>query len=197
MYYYYRSNYVTPYFFETGLTRKIPGSFHLNPLFSKPVFYFRYILTFNSVVDLLCIIPTIIPSVPLNTSFVRTLRILRLFRLMVAYKEIRNVSKMVMRTLWESIDALLLLFIASSIAGVFYGAIIFIVERGTYTVTADYPTGYYEISTSTGVGVQESLFADALTGAYFALVTLATGLSLINCFVMLTVMLCCVYTAYY
>lgn len=165
------------YFFEPKLTEKVPGSFTLNPLFSKHIFYLRYVLTANSIIDLLCIIPTLLPAsiTTLNTSFVRSLRILRLFRLMVAYKEIRSVCKMVIRTLKESMDALLLLFIASSVAAVFYGAVIYVVEKGKFTVTAAYPNGYYQTFTTAGVGVQESLFTDAMTGAYFVLVTLATG----------------------
>jgi len=94
---------------------------------------------------------------------------------MVANKEIRSVSKMVIRTLSESFDALLLLIMATSIAAIFYGAVIYVVEQGTFTVTPAYPYGYYQTTTSTGVGVQESLFTDAMTGSYFVLVTLATG----------------------
>lgn len=161
----------------------------MNPNFNWIEFYIRYIISIRSLIDLACIIPFYIElslladGVSSSATFargIRVLRVFRMFKLLLASKRIRTMLKLIGLALKRSRDALILLTLTSLTLSVFFGSILYTVEKGVYTVSTDFPSGYYVVPTVNQYSTQQSLFESALTGIYAAVVTLTTGNIIIN-----------------
>lgn len=196
--YMYRTNFVTRYWFETPPDDRvhsdscikgcgyvfIAGRFEMNPNFNYFEFYIRYIISIRSLVDLACIIPSFFElsyltrGVSVNTTFVRVLRVFRVFRvlkLLLASKKVRTMLKLIVMALQMSKDVLILLTLTSFTLSVFFGSILFTVEKGTFTVSDSFPDGYFSVPTNNQYSTQQSLFESAFTGIYASVITLTTG----------------------
>lgn len=184
-----KTNFVTRYWFETpSEERDEPscsqlGHFKMNPNFNRVEFYIRYIVSIRSLVDLACIVPAFVELAYLtsqrssSSTFVRVLRIFRVFRvfkLLLASKKIRNMLKLIGLALHQSRDALILMMLTSLTLSVFFGSILFTVEKGVFVVSDTFPDGYYRVPTVNQYSTQQSLFESAMTGIYAAVITLTT-----------------------
>jgi len=152
--------------------------FKSNPHFSKIEFYIRYILSIRSLIDIACILPSYIAfagSSQGSTSFIRVLRILRIFKLITANKSIMRIIFIVNMSLQRSKDAFIILMMASFVVAIFSGSVMFTIEQGKYVVDSNNPTGYYEVPTINQAFTQQSLWQSAFIGAYYSAVTLTTG----------------------
>jgi hypothetical protein len=65
--------------------------------------------------------------------------------------------------------------LTSFVAAIFFGSIMYNLERGHFTVDLDHPHGFYEIHTTNGIDNGVSSYSSALAGAYYTVVTLTTG----------------------
>ena len=86
------------------------------------------------------------------------------------------------RALQMSKDVLILIILTSFTLCVFFGCILYTVEKGTFIVSENFPSGYYVVPTVNQYSTQQSLFQSAMTGMYVAIITLMTGENIV-CFV--------------
>ena len=82
---------------------------------------------------------------------------------------------MVHEALTRSADAIVMMFLVSFVLAVFFGSIIFFVEKGNYTVNSMYLNGYYEVISANRINTQKSSFSSVLDGMYFVFFTLTRG----------------------
>ena len=147
-----RVNGITPYSWEPPGHRYLPWSgvaFPLNPGYSMIEFYIRYILTTRSVIDIVCILPGVVTLASgggqSQSTFIRLLRVFRIFKLLMSNKRVTAIIGVIIESLNLSIEALILLVVASSMIGIFFGSLLLIIEKGSFEVTASYPDGYVVI----------------------------------------------------
>lgn len=67
---------------------------------------------------------------------------------------------LVFKTFQVCRNLLIILAMFAFIACVFFGALLFIIEQGTFTANATFPNGFYETQAINQVTTQESLFAN-------------------------------------
>jgi hypothetical protein len=108
------------------------------------------------------------------------LRVLRIVKLFLFNGYATTLMKNVSETLKSSRDALTLLFVISLVSAVFFGSVIFLIERGEFEVDLQHQSGYFRTVASNGVDTQESLFGSVLTGIYYTFTTLTTGQSVLS-----------------
>eukprot|EP00605_Chrysophyceae_sp_TOSAG23-4_P001173 GSChrysophyteH1.ASY1.ANO1.1281.1 assembled CDS len=137
---------------------------------------YSYFWQTKNLIDVIAIIPfyiTVIDSdADASLSFIR---VLRLFRIVRAFNMNANagVTSLIIKTVTESMEVILLLLFFSAMIILIYGSIIFDVEMGKFTVDADYPTGAYLRKDLNGE-VGESPFTSTLVGMYWAVITMTT-----------------------
>lgn len=130
----------------------------------------------KNLIDVVAIIPfyvTLIdPNADASLSFIR---VLRLFRIVRAFNMNANtgVTSLIIKTVNESMEVILLLLFFSAMIILIYGSIIFDVEMGTYTVNALHPDGAYLRKNIEGE-IGESPFTSTLVGMYWAVITMTT-----------------------
>lgn len=118
--------------------------FEENRHFSKLEFYIRYIFSIRSLIDIACIMPSYIAYAGTSqgrTSFIRVLRILRIFKLITATKSIMRIIFIVNMSLQRSKDAFIILLMASFAVAIFAGSIMYTIEQGQFVVDSNYPNG--------------------------------------------------------
>lgn len=113
----------------------------------------RYLCTYDSFIDLSSIIPfyaILATDSSMSSGFVRSLRLLRVFRIMkmfrvktfqqsdLAYAIIRSVVN-------ESLLLLLTFCFFAVVVLIIMGSLIFTAEQGTFQVSPDYPNGAYVV----------------------------------------------------
>lgn len=142
--------------------------------------YYYASLPFN-VIDLLATLPIFIvfffPGV-FNEQNVLSiaLRMFRLGRLMRVMKlpALREGVNMLKDTLTRALPALTLLSIVLIFEMLFFGQLIFIFERGVYTINEDFPDGAYLRWNTDRSAKEESPFSDMFVSMYWVLVTITT-----------------------
>lgn len=130
----------------------------------------------KNLIDVVAIIPFYITladtGADASLSFIR---VLRLFRIVRAFNMNANtgVTSLIIKTVTESMEVIMLLLFFSAMIILIYGSIIFDVEMGTYTVSDAYPEGAY-LRTNIEGEVGESPFSSTLVGMYWAVITMTT-----------------------
>lgn len=135
-----------------------------------------YIWQGKNLIDVIAIIPFYItlanPDADASLSFIR---VLRLFRIVRAFNmnASSGVTSLIIKTVTESMEVIMLLLFFSAMIILIYGSIIFDAEMGTYTVDADHKSGVYLREALDG-SMAESPFSSALVGMYWAVITMTT-----------------------
>jgi len=135
-----------------------------------------YIWQGKNLIDVVAIIPFYVtlanPDADASLSFIR---VLRLFRIVRAFNinASSGVTSLIIKTVTESMEVIMLLLFFSAMIILIYGSIIFDAEMGTYTVDADNKNGVYLRQALDG-SMAESPFSSALVGMYWAVITMTT-----------------------
>lgn len=131
----------------------------------------------KNLIDLVAILPFYVtlanPDSDTSLSFIR---VLRLFRVVRAFKmnASSGVTNLIIKTVQESMQVIVLLLFFSAMIILIFGSIIFDVEMGTYVYNADYPSGaYIHRDTETGDDYK-SPYTSTLVGMYWAVITMTT-----------------------
>ena len=109
-----------------------------------------------------------------STSFVRVARLFRLFRLMLITDTSEETLNLLIRTLEDSRDALAFLIFCAIIITIIIGSVAYMLECGTFRVTAEYPDGDYLRVTVNGEGHERSPYISVSAAIYWACVTITT-----------------------
>jgi len=139
--------------------------------------YFTYLTTPSNLIDLVAIVPFYIsianPDGGSSASFIRVLRLIRLLRLLKLAKK-NDQMIILFQTINSSLPVLGILSFYVILMAIIFGSIIFIIEQGTFKVTADYATGQYFSPSLNGESEVVSLFQSIPLGIYWAFVTCTT-----------------------
>ena len=153
------------------------------PVYNIVEHYLRYIFLFKNLVDLITILPY---CISLETSgqqhsflvflrVFRVIRVLKFFEGLKKFEEVQIMATLLTSTLFNSVEALMVLVGFVFLAMIFFGSIIYSLEMGKFQVTADYPEGRFLRTTSNGVDVEISPFYSIPTSMYWVIVTATTG----------------------
>ena len=144
-----------------------------------------YALLGKNVVDILAVLPFYITlaGAGVSLSFIRVLRLLRILR---AFK-IRGggVAKVMVRSLRDSVEPLLLLLASSGLVVLVYGSIIYNLENGIYQWRCDWGSGFdnsvdgpcrggYLRTNLADTAIEVTPFHSSLSGMYWAVITMTT-----------------------
>ena len=146
---------------------------------------FAYATMGKNIIDILAVLPFYISlgGSGVSLSFIRVLRLLRILR---AFK-IRGggVAKVMVRSLKNSLEPLLLLLASSALIVLIYGSVIFNLEHGTYQWRCDWGSGFdnsvegpcrggYLRTNTVDSAIEVSPFHSTLSGMYWAIITITT-----------------------
>ena len=130
----------------------------------------------NGAIDIVSIVPTYIniasSSSDVSLSYVRVLRLLRVFRLMRSNYQKKQVE-LLTKTLKQSKDAVGILLFYLILAIILFGATLFAIEEGEFVVNQEFPLGAYVRPNGLG-GYVESPFNNIPTAMYFIIITMTT-----------------------
>ena len=146
------------------------GSIPVYPLWEH---YFRFVTTFKNIIDVGTFLPFYLTSK--GAPFLRVFRMLRIVMFLQKYEEANELMSVVILTCVKSFPALGVLIMFILLGMVFFGALIFQMEGGTFQVTADYPDGEYLRASVNGVGIEVSPFLSIPTSMYWVVTTITTG----------------------
>ena len=113
--------------------------------FSPAYRTFLYGIKILNIIDLLAVLPFYIElmvSAGTSVTVVRVLRLVRVFRVFKMGKNSKGVE-MLAKTFYNSLPALSLLAFFIALGVILFGAVIFFLEQGVFTVNEDYPKGAY------------------------------------------------------
>jgi len=149
----------------------------------------RYIFLLKNIIDFLAIIPFYISLLSDQGVSLAFVRVLRLMRVMRAFK-LRGggVLQVMIRSLKDSFDPLCLLFGGAFFIVVFFGSIAFTLEGGIYQWRCDWDSGFsnegtwpssgcrggYVRPTLNGATIEVTPFISAFSGLYWACITMTT-----------------------
>lgn len=143
------------------------------------IFYYAK-LPFN-VIDLLATLPMVIviwnPKLSSEQSvFSVALRLFRVGRLMRVMKlpALREGVNMLTNTLKRALPALTLLAVVLLLEMLLFGQLIYIFEKGNYTINEEFPHGAYLRWNADHTAKEESPFSDMFVSMYWAFVTITT-----------------------
>lgn len=144
-----------------------------------------YALLGKNIIDILSVLPFYVSLAGsgVSLSFIRVLRLMRILR---AFK-IRGggVAQVMVRSLVDSIEPLLLLLASSSLVVLVYGTIMYNLELGTYQWRCDWDSGFdgsdsgecrgnYVRFNVLNTALEVSPFRSSLAGMYWAVITMTT-----------------------
>lgn len=134
-----------------------------------------YGLKILNIVDLLAVLPfyiELLVSAGASVTVIRVLRLVRVFRVFKMGKNSKGVD-MLAKTFYNSFSALALLAFFIALGVILFGAVIFFLEQGVFSVTPEYPMGTY--LRKNAVGVEEpSPYRHILASCYWAVVVSTT-----------------------
>jgi hypothetical protein len=138
----------------------------------------RYIFSFNSMVDLVSIVPTYAAlsssgSGVRRFTLARVLRLARIFRVMRVNHRGKMVIELLNRTFAASREAVGILMFYLCLVVIFFATLIYIAEGGHYVYNEDYPNGEYIRPDGFG-GTTVSPFSSIPTTIYFVIITVTT-----------------------
>jgi voltage-gated potassium channel Kch len=131
----------------------------------------------KNLIDLVAILPFYVtlanPDSDTSLSFIR---VLRLFRVVRAFKmnASSGVTNLIIKTVQESMQVIILLLFFSAMIILIFGSIIFDVEMGTYVYNSEYPSGAYIHKDSETGDDYKSPYTSTLVGMYWAVITMTT-----------------------
>jgi len=157
------------------------------PKYSIPYTMIKFMLRIPNLIDLFCFLPAyvepiidIIPGVKQNTtyakvnSFLRLLRVLRLFNAIHFIDHVAVVSKLIKETFVKAGFVLAVFLFFALIIVVLLSGMIFVIERGRFTVNHQYPEGQYIRPTADRQGTEVSPFYSAPVSMYWVIATCTT-----------------------
>jgi len=148
----------------------------------------RYLFLSKNIIDFLSVVPYYITLAGSGVSLA-FIRVLRLVRILRAFKlKGGGVMRVMVRSLKDSIEPLVLLFLSTGLIILTYGALAYTLEQGEYAWRCDWDTGFDGVTAADGgtcrggylrpnlVGrsVEESPFISTLMGMYYACITMTT-----------------------
>ena len=144
-----------------------------------PLMVIRYIFKWENIVCICAVVPLYAFLVQFrsimiyqNTGFVRLLWLPLLFKVMRPMKGASAVNEIFFKTMSNSGTALLFALFFISTGTVLFASIIFILEKGVFRVTAEYPMGmFYKIGDILGKNDDLSKFTSIPVAVYFTVVT--------------------------
>ena len=144
------------------------------------IFYF--VTKPSNLIDLSSILPTYIALAaisPYDVTFfraIRAMRILRVLRLVNIFNRMKSVNvaiDLISVTLQQAFFMLSIFSFFGLVSVVIFGSIIYICERGDFTVTAEYPNGaFLRGKNHYDNQLDESPFDSIATGIYWAISTI-------------------------
>ena len=145
-----------------------------DPYFSPLEQLFRYILTFQSIIDIISIVPSYIALSNSGSQELSFVRVLRLFRILQINKRGEMVVGLLNRTLYNSREAVVMLLIYLGIIIIVFASLIYSLEGGTFMVNSDWPEGQFLRDVGLGLGYSVSPFDSIPTAMYWAFITATT-----------------------
>lgn len=140
----------------------------------------RFVLKFNNIVDLVTILPFWVTfnhhagSGGRGATFLRVFKLLRMLKIFRRFKQSQDMIHLVGTTLMKSLPALAVLVMFLVLTVIFYGSIIYEIEKGKFMVTSDYPQGAYLRIPINGYGMEVSPFVSIPTSIYWVVTTSST-----------------------
>lgn len=135
-----------------------------------------YFFQGKNLIDLVAILPFYItladPGSSASLSFIRALRLFRIVRAFNMNAS-AGVTNLIIRTVQESLEVIMLLLFFSSMIIIIFGSIIVDAEAGTYTVSTDYPDGAY-VRKGVDGDYERTPFVSTIMGMYWAVITMTT-----------------------
>jgi hypothetical protein len=135
--------------------------------------YIFFVFGFFNMSDVLTFLPLFIDALRPYSAIFIMFRLGRLYSLI--NHKYRYFTDLLFRTFASSVEALLCIGVFSFFSVLIFGVIIYYIERGTFTVNADYPDGAYLIISSNDLYLQPSNFVSIPASMYWAVTTLTTG----------------------
>jgi hypothetical protein len=135
----------------------------------------KYVTSVMNLVDLAAILPFYIErfsSTNSSVSFIRILRLARVFRIFKMGKSSSGV-RIIIKTIKKASAALGIVMFFVPLGIIFFGALIYLFEGGTYEVSESYPDGAYVRNGFWGIR-EESPYTSIPTSMYWAVVTSTT-----------------------
>lgn len=140
--------------------------------------YIRFILLSRNLIDLVTILPfwvTIWSGNGKGANFLRAFRLLRMVKLFSQFERAQIMLQHCIKTVQKALPALFVLFLLMLLSVILFSSILFILEQGTFTVTAKYPHGVYLRVPPNGVGKEISGYDSIPTCIYWAITTYTSG----------------------
>lgn len=137
---------------------------------------FKYASKWLNIIDLISILPYYLSFFINAGSSLSILRILRLARILRIFR-LKNLKKfllLITTTISSSFSALALLLFFATLLMVIFASVEYFLERGKFTVNADYPSGAFLRPNIRGDGEEESPFDSILMSCYWAAITTTT-----------------------
>ena len=126
-------------------------------------------------IDIISIVPYFVTVAnPNSNTKLGFIRIFRLFRMLRLNRSAADLVDLVNKTIYHSKDALYILGFYATILVIFFGALEYQFESGTFTVTPAYPNGVYLRNLGIGRGSVISQFDSIPTSIYWAIITATT-----------------------
>ena len=107
----------------------------------------------------------------IQNAFLRLIRVLRLVDAFSFVDDIAVTTELIMETLKQSGAVLSVFLFFALIAVILISGIIYTLEQGKFTVSADYPKGEFMRPNIDGIGTSVSPFKSALVGIYWTIIT--------------------------
>jgi hypothetical protein len=142
----------------------------------------RYTLKMSSLIDLCAILPYYVEvgmiasggsQMSSSSSFIRVLRLARLLRILKLGKSNKMII-VIMRTLRVSAPALSLTGFFLGLGTITFASIFYIIEQGTFTVTADQSDGAYYRDNLQGSSKEVTPFKSIPIAIYYTIITQTT-----------------------
>lgn len=161
------------------IDRKWPSD---KPIPVYPIYehYLRFIFVFRNIVDLVTFLPfwSTFNNRGTNfkgSTFLRIFRLLRMVKLFRSFEQVQIMLQLSLKTIEKAVPALLIVLLLVILAIVFCASVVYIVEKGTFTVNSKYPQGQYLRVPVNGYGLEVSPFNSIPTSLYWSLTTLMSG----------------------
>jgi len=145
----------------------------VDPSYSPQKAIFRYLCLPLSIVDMVSTFPGIITSIgglssAQGTEFIRTIRLVRVFRLIKLNRGHSFTATIMQEALQESLPAMMFIGSITVVILIVAGSIFELLEGGNFRVTPDFPNGEYYRSDLFGTSQEVTSFDSVATAIYFS-----------------------------
>ena len=162
---------------KNGVVNQRPGMFSLRRLTRL---YIRYIFTLRNLLELINILPFLISSGggsvnPEVAAFVRSFRLLRIFKSLDRSEHTSELLSLVKDTFMASNQACCILLGMFMMSMILFGSLVFDAEAGNFTVNEQFPTGAFVRMAANHYNQEVSPFMSIPTSFYWVITTVSTG----------------------